>query len=298
MYDTASHDNGGMGGVEQWWAAGERTGVALDGRERAIFVRRMGEGPHVTLVHGFPGSSHDWAKAAALLAPSRTLLMPDLLGFGASEKPIEHTYSVLEDADLLEALWARDGVASTTLVVHDLAVSIGQELLARRSEGSLSVELEAAWFLNGGLYPDLHRPQQAQVAMRDPVQGPLLSMLLNEERLTLALAPTFAPGYDAGEDSADIWEAAHRDDGEKIAHLLISYMGDRETHGKRWVYALETTDVPLSFFWGMLDPISGAHIAERIRERLPDSRLLELPDVSHWPALEVPGQLAEELLRN
>ena len=35
--------------------------------------------------------------------------------------------------------------------------------------------------------------------------------------------------------------------------------------------ALEETDVPLSFVWGMLDPVSGAHMAERIRERLPES---------------------------
>ena len=60
--------------------------------------------------------------------------------------------------------------------------------------------------------------------------------------------------------------------------------------------ALETTDVPLSFVWGMLDPISGAHMAERIRERLPAAAFMALDDVSHWPALEAPERVARAVL--
>ena len=54
--------------------------------------------------------------------------------------------------------------------------------------------------------------------------------------------------------------------------------------------------MPLAFIWGMLDPISGAHMAARIRERLPRARMCELSDVSHWPALEAPQRVSAELL--
>jgi len=47
----------------------------------------------MTLLHGFPSSSHDWAKIAPALAERYALTMPDLLGFGASTKPHEHRYS-------------------------------------------------------------------------------------------------------------------------------------------------------------------------------------------------------------
>jgi pimeloyl-ACP methyl ester carboxylesterase len=77
---------------------------------------------------------------------------------------------------------------------------------------------------------------------------------------------------------------------------LIRYISDRQRHAARWVSALEKTDVPLRFIWGMLDPISGAHIAARIRERLPQARLCELSDVSHWPALEAPQRVSAEVL--
>jgi len=261
-----------------------------------VFVRRLGAGPVATLLHGFPSSSHDWARLAPGLARDHALLMPDFLGFGASDKPADHDYSLHEQADLVEAVWAHERVTSTVIVAHDYAVSVAQELLARLAEGRLQLDLTAVHLLNGGLYPDLHRPQPTQTALLDPEQGPQLSELLTEELFVQALRPTFADSYDATADSADIWQATSRDRGHRIAHLLIRYIRDREYHGGRWVEALERTDVPLAFVWGMLDPISGAHMAERIRERLPRAAMCALDDVAHWPPLEAPERVAAALL--
>jgi pimeloyl-ACP methyl ester carboxylesterase len=249
----------------------------------------------MTLLHGFPSSSHDWARIAGSLANEHTLLMCDFLGFGASEKPVAHEYSLHEQADLVQSLWRHEGVTRTVVVAHDYAVSVAQELLARRAEGALEVELTALHLLNGGLYPDLHRPQPVQTALLDPEQGPQLSALLNEELFVQALRPTFAPHFDAAADSAAIWQSLSRDGGQRITHLLIRYMSDRERHAERWVGALEGTDVPLSFIWGMLDPVSGAHMAERIRERLSSAPFHALPDAGHWPQLEEPDAVLEAL---
>jgi pimeloyl-ACP methyl ester carboxylesterase len=285
-----------MSDVEQWWADGEHVPIRLSGREYSIFVRRLGDGPSMTLLHGFPSSSHDWAKVTPMLAEQHSLLMLDFLGFGASDKPVEHEYSLHEQADLVEALWNREGVAATVLVAHDYAVSVAQELLARRAEGKLAVDLLAVHLLNGGLYPDLHRPQPTQTALLDLEQGPQVSALINEELFVAGLGPTFAPGFDGVADSAEIWRSMSREDGQRILHLLIGYMRDRETHDERWVTAMHSTDVPLSFVWGMLDPISGAHMADRIREHLPTAPLLALEDVAHWPQLEAPQRVAQALL--
>jgi pimeloyl-ACP methyl ester carboxylesterase len=282
--------------IEQWWADGEHVSLKLGSHERAIFVRKLGSGPSTTLLHGFPSSSHDWAKVAPALAERRSLLMPDFLGFGASEKPVEHDYSLHEQADLVEALWMREGIERTALVVHDYAVSVAQELLARRADGTLAVELESVCLLNGGLFPELHRPQPMQTALLDPEQGPKIGPLITEELFVAGLRPTFAEDYDAAADSAEIWRSMNRDEGQRISHLLIRYMVDRERDGARWVAALEQTDVPLAFVWGMLDPVSGAHMAERIGERLPDAQLLALDDVAHWPQLEAPGRVLDVLL--
>ncbi|HEX4467300.1 MAG TPA: alpha/beta hydrolase [Solirubrobacteraceae bacterium] len=289
-------DNGSVSGIEQWWSEGETVSVPLAGVDRQVFVRRAGGGPHVTLLHGFPSSSYDWAAVARGMAAQRSLLMADLLGFGASEKPLEHTYSLHEQADLVEALWSIEGVRETTIVAHDYSVSVAQELLARRAEGALAVTLHGVHLLNGAVYPDLHRQQPAQTALLDPEQGPALSAMINERLFIVSLAPTFAPDYDAAADSAEIWAATHRSDGERISHLLIGYVRDREEHSARWIAALEGTDVPLAFVWGMLDPVSGAHMAERIRERLPAVPLRALADVGHWPSLEAPQEVVRAVL--
>jgi pimeloyl-ACP methyl ester carboxylesterase len=240
----------------------------------------------MTLLHGFPSSSHDWAKVAPALAERHALLLFDFLGFGASEKPAEHEYSLHEQADLVEAMWLREGISSTIVVAHDYAVSVTQELLARRAAGALAVELRAAHLLNGGLYPELHRQQQ----------GPKIGPLLNEALVVESLRATFAEDYDAAADSADIWRSMYRERGQLIGHLLIRYITDRKAHERRWVAALEGTDMPLSFVWGMLDPVSGAHMAQRIAERLPRAPLLTLADVAHWPQLEAPARVADALL--
>jgi pimeloyl-ACP methyl ester carboxylesterase len=277
--------------IAQWWAEGQAATVELDGTPRRIFIRRAGCGEHTTLLHGFPSSSYDWAAVAAELQADRELLLADFLGFGASEKPVEHVYSIGEQADLVEALWEQAGVRDTALVAHDYSVSVAQELLARRAEGRLGVDVRSLTLLNGGIYPDLHRLQPGQVALLDPENGPKLGALMTEELFTASLQPTFAPGFDSKRDAAQIWRSMERDGGILIAHLLIGYVHDRERHADRWVGALESTDVPLRFIWGMLDPVSGAHVMERIRERLPDATLVQLADVGHWPMLEAPARV-------
>jgi pimeloyl-ACP methyl ester carboxylesterase len=249
----------------------------------------------MTLLHGFPSSSHDWAKIAPSLAERYALTMPDLLGFGASDKPSDHRYSLLEQADLVEALWARVGIESTVVVAHDYSVSVAQELLTRRAAGALTADLRAVHFMNGGIYPDLHRPQPVQEALLDPEQGPRISAAMNGDLFIAGLAPTFPEGYGSALDAANIWQSFSLRDGQLNSHLLIRYIEDRRENAERWTAVLETTDVPLSFVWGMLDPISGAHMAERIRERLPEAPFTALDDVAHWPPLEAPERVAAAL---
>jgi len=181
-------------------------------------------------------------------------------------------------------------------VAHDYSVSVAQELLTRRAAGTLAVDLRAFHFMNGGVYPDLHRPEPVQVALLDPEHGPQISAAMNGELFMASLAPTFPEGYDSAADSAGIWQSFHLHNGQRNTHLLIRYIEDRRDNAERWTQVLETTDVPLTFVWGMLDPVSGAHMAERIRERLPDAPFTALEDVAHWPPLEAPERVVAALL--
>jgi len=105
--------------IAEWWSGGERVPLELGGVELQVFVRRLGDGASMTLLHGFPSSSHDWAKVAPALAERHALLMPDFLGFGASEKPAEHDYSLREQAELVDVRLEQVGPAEEHLRALD-----------------------------------------------------------------------------------------------------------------------------------------------------------------------------------
>jgi pimeloyl-ACP methyl ester carboxylesterase len=285
----------------EWVAESRKLTVATaDGRSWSISVRsapapreRASGAPHATLLHGFPTHSLDWAAVVSRLVPDVACTTLDFLGFGASDKPQEHEYSIAEQADLVCGVWSQEGIRRTTLVAHDYAVSVAQELLARRAEGALAVDLANVVFLNGGIYPDLHRAMPVQKMLLDPEQGPRIAALMTEEAFTKGLPATFAEGrFPSPADMHETWLGVSDRDGHRIGHRLIHYILDRRTHEARWVRALETTDVPRSFVWGMLDPVSGAHIAERIVERFPNDPKVLLNDVGHWPSIEAPDAVA------
>lgn len=53
----------------------------------------------------------------------------------------------------------------------------------------------------------------------------------------------------------------------------------------------------MCFYWGMLDPVSGAHAAEEIHKRLDHFKVtvVERHDLGHYPMLEDPKSVSEAL---
>lgn len=252
--------------------------------------------PWLTLVHGFPTSSFDMAEVAEAMSPSRRVLAFDMIGLGMSDRPLDHVYSVVEQADAVCALWAAQGVDETAMVAHDLGASVAQELLHRALAGALSVRLRGVVLANGGIFPDLHRPLPFQTALADPEHGAEVAAAMTEELFAPSLRLTFGSAHQPTDDQAHaMWAAIARDGGYRNLHLLIRYMDERRERAADWVGALTATAVPLGFVWGMQDPISGAHIAERIVEALPDAPRRLLDDVGHWPPIEVPGEVVSVL---
>jgi len=274
---------------EQWLSGGRRIALPRLGYE--VFLRSDGpeDGPPLTLLHGFPSSSHDWAAVLPALAATHRVLCLDFLGYGDSDKPHEHRYSLLEQADLVQEVWETLGFpADGALVVHDYAVSVAQELLAR---GLTPRRL--AW-LNGGLYPDLHRLTQGQQALIGPA-GAAISEQLTPELLAAGVRGVLAREVPEAV-LEDLAAGAARREGLRNAHLLIDYVRERREHEARWAGALESCPVPYAFVWGMRDPVSGAHMLERVRARMPQADYTILGDVGHYPQMEAPDLVAPVLV--
>lgn len=290
--------------LDQWWARGTHARVGspawADPHEAPlhVFERVLGEGPWLTLLHGFPSSSWDWAAVAPRLGAERRLLAFDFVGFGDSSKPTRRAFSLMDQADLTEELWRRHGVRDTALLAHDYGSSVALELLARQSEGRLGARVHAAVLLNAGLYLDLYRPRPIQRLLRLPLVGALVARLIGLRGFRRSFSAVFAPAHRPGDaELAQHWEAVARRGGQRQAHRLIRYIDERRRHRARWERALEQGDVPLAFVWGLLDPVSGAPIAERLRQRRPSAPFTALDDVGHYPQLEAPERTADAILR-
>ncbi len=267
---------------DAWLAGGAR--VRLPGVGHTVFTRWDGpvDGPVVTLLHGFPTSSHDWSPVLGdLTGAGLRVLSLDFLGYGDSDKPRGHGYRLVEQADVVEELWDLLGVQRRSLLVaHDYGVSVAQELLARPNELA-----RVAW-LNGGLYPDLHRPTALQTALVGP-DGPALAPQITGEMFAAGLRAVL--GRELPDTLLDdLWAGASRRDGMHAWPGLLAYMAERRENEQRWVGALEAFAGDALFVWGPEDPVSGGHVVGRLRERLPRARVEVLEGVGHWPQLEAP----------
>ena len=73
-----------------------------------VFVRSApGDGPTILLLHGYPSSSFDYQQVVPHLA-GRAWLTLDFLGFGLSDKPRPHHYSLLGQADIVQTVIASE----------------------------------------------------------------------------------------------------------------------------------------------------------------------------------------------
>lgn len=283
--------------LDSWISGGTRRRVS--GSSHQLFVRQDGPagGKPVTLFHGFPASSFDWVGVIPELTGSGYRVTTlDFLGYGSSDKPHPYTYTLMEQASLVEAVWADLGIDRTALVAHDYGDSVAQELLCRDPR-----RIESVAWLNGGIFPDLHRASDTQRYLSelsgDEALEQLTETVYRKELLRLLGRQV------SKEKLRDMWLDFNRAQGARVAPSLLRYMAERREHAARWTQAVESYSGPQTFIWGPADPISGDHVLPRIRERVQSASLDVLdasPPVGHFPQVEAPelvGPLVVKHLR-
>jgi pimeloyl-ACP methyl ester carboxylesterase len=282
--------------LRQWQAAGRR--FVHEGR--SIFYRDEETGPALLCVHGYPTSSWDWHRIWPLLAGRYRLIAPDMLGFGFSDKPRKHEYSIAGQADLHERLLASLGIEEVHVLAHDYGDTVAQELMARHQarqrRGTPGLRLRTVCLLNGGLFPETHRARPIQKLLRSPL-APLLLRRFNERAFRRSFLPLFGAGTQPDDvELARVWTLIEHNDGRVNMGRLLHYMGERKLHRERWVGALVNASMPLRLVAGMDDPVSGAHMVERYRELVPRADVIELAGIGHYPQWEAPERVAEAVL--
>ncbi|NQD37154.1 alpha/beta hydrolase [Permianibacter sp. IMCC34836] len=286
----------GLTSIEQWSASGSY----MRWQNQQIFVRSAGAGEALLLIHGFPTASWDWQQVAAGLQHRFRIICFDMIGFGLSDKPRNFQYSIAAQADLAEAVLAHFGITRARVLAHDYGDTVAQELLARQLEGQIEGhqegqqegqqagharwQLQQLFLLNGGLFPESHRPVLLQTLLASPLGG-LLAALTRYPRFAANMQRICAHSLSAAELNG-MWQLLTRQDGLRVMAKLIAYMAERKRWRERWVGALIQADIPVRLIAGMADPISGAHMVARYRELIPAPDVVELAGVGHYPQLQ------------
>jgi pimeloyl-ACP methyl ester carboxylesterase len=265
----------------------------------------LGEAPTLLAIHGYPFNSWDWSLIWPTLIDRFTVIAADMIGLGFSAKPGDYEYSVADHADVQEALLDHLNVERCHVLAHDLGDSVGQELLARSEFGQQSygsVRYQSITWLNGGLFNEAYTPRTMQKLMSGTPLGDFMSPLQGSRLSRRVLEPTinemFGPNT---KPSRELMECFHQileyNDGKRVLHKVGRFLGDRYTHRNRWVRAMREATVPMRLIDGPVDPNSGAHMARRYAELIPDADVVMLgDDIGHWPQLEAPDDVLRHFL--
>ncbi len=256
---------------------------------RGVRVRygEVGEGPPLVLVHGFLVSHKEWLPMVPFLAEHFRLILPDLPGFGASEKRGAEGYPYTREAfaetiaDLMSAL----GLSRAHICGHSMGGGISLTLAADRPElvdrlcviDSMSYEFEAP--LKGRL-PQL------------PVVGPLIFKRLYGRSL---LRDYFRndvwsghPGIDLGRVDAYFDDFDPREARDAAYTCLL-----RTVDVKSLVPKIPRVRAKTLVVWADDDRIIPLALGQRLAREIPGARLRIVPHSGHAPNEEHPRTTAE-----
>lgn len=286
---TAPEQAGGsaLDTLESWRRAGEDVAI----RGRRIFRVMLGppEAPPILFLHGFPTASADFAAIATRLRERFRLVLFDFLGYGFSEKPPGHRYSLAEQADVAEAVAAASGIGRWHLVAHDMGASVALEMIRRPETAARTTSVT---LLNAGLLLSVYRPLLVQRLLRLPLVGGLIARVMNRRSFGRAMAGTFSPLHPPSERLLDdMWERVRRDGGLAGYARLIRYIDERAVHEPAWTAAFRAFPRPAQLVWGLRDPISGA-VGRPFAALREGTVLISLAGAGHYPQIEEPEAVA------
>lgn len=275
--------------LKQWFLNGK----FFPYQQYELFYKAQGRGETLVLIHGYPTSSLDWQKVWTAFAAHYRVIALDLLGFGFSDKPAGYAYSVMTHADMLEALFRHLNLSNVHIVAHDLGVGVAQELLARRIPGQYLQDnrlpaIASVVFMNGGLFAEAYRPRLIQKLFASAI-GPCLAPRIPKSMFKKAMRRMFGTSSQPNEDDLDIWfEQLQYKHGQYALYGLNKAILARAAYRHRLVAPLQQNLLPMLLLNGTDDPNSGAHMAQRYRELVPNAQVIELAGIGHWPMWEAP----------
>jgi pimeloyl-ACP methyl ester carboxylesterase len=248
-----------------------------------------GEGPAVVLLHGWPTSAFLYRNIGPAIAAKNRVLIPDLIGFGKSDKPLDVSYSFRFHERILSAWLDAIGVDDVGLCVHDLGGPVGLYWACMHPERIRSLAL-----LNTLVYP---RPSWAVVAFVIAAYTPFVRMWL-----TSPSGLDFAMDYGTCTKrklADEVYEGVRAPFPDKASRraLLKAAVGLSPKGMMDIARILPTFDVPVRCIYGEQDRIlpDVARTMKKVKEDLPQAEITALRGCGHFLQEERSDEIGELL---
>lgn len=264
-----------------------------------IFYRDSGgDKPVICILHGYPTSSFDYYKVFEPLSRHFRVVIHDHLGYGASDKPENYSYSLIDQADVAFQLWRELKVGSCFVVAHDYGTSVATELMVRDNLGQMPINIQGYLLSNGSIHIEFAKLRLIQKLLCRPRIGPVIAKLTSYSTFKKNMQKIFFNSELANNEELQAhWELMNKADGRKVLPRISQYIPERYKYWHRWIGALKETSKPVELVWARQDPVAVAKIAETILQETQSSTLKWIDECGHFPMWEKSEEWAEAVIQ-
>ncbi|MGV0742332.1 alpha/beta fold hydrolase [Mycolicibacterium sp. XJ870] len=268
----------------------------IHGYRRAF--RMAGSGPAILLIHGIGDNSTTWHTVQSALAQRFTVIAPDLLGHGRSDKP-RADYSVAAYANGMRDLLSVLDIDRVTVIGHSLGGGVAMQFAYQFPQLVDRLILVGA----GGVTKDVN------VALR------IASLPMGSEALALLRLPLLLPAMQVlgraagtlfgstgvGRDIpdmlrilADLPEPTASSAFARTLRAVVDWRGQVVTMLDRCYL---TESVPVQLIWGASDSVIPVGHARMAHSAMPGSQLEIFEGSGHFPFHDDPDRFVEVVER-
>lgn len=268
------------------WREYQRLQLVTTLQDRFISYVEAGDGSPIILIHGIPVWGYVWHGLYPKLARTHRVLIPDLLGFGYSDKADCFDRSIASQAHMLDAWMEQLGIPRATLIGHDIGGGVALQMATRfpgRVERLIVMNTVCydSWPIELMLqfgHPGTYRKLSASFAMRLLRQALKrgFAVSMNRDMLNGLLAPY---GTEVGKRSLIRNAAA-------LNTNLTTEMTSLFSH----------INIPTLVLWGEEDRFQPVHFGQRLAQDIHGARLIRVKKARHFVMWDQPEPVTRHLV--
>jgi pimeloyl-ACP methyl ester carboxylesterase len=268
----------------------------IHGYRRAFRV--AGEGPAILLIHGIGDNSETWEAVQTKLAQRFTVIAPDLLGHGKSDKP-RADYSVAAYANGMRDLLAVLDIDRVTVIGHSLGGGVTMQFAYQYPQLVERIVLVGT----GGVTKDVHFAlrlaslpigSEALAFLRLPGALPALQVVGRVVGTVLGSTKFGRDLPDVVRVLAELPEPTASSAFSRTLRAVVDWRGQVVTMLDRCYL---TQSVPVQLIWGEDDSVIPVSHAQMAHAAMPGSQLEIFQKSGHFPFHDDPDRFVEVVER-